>query len=290
MQPGTAIYFLMDEHDVQRILAFDDTMIGSDGIPVGEKPHPRLWGTFPRVLGHYSREVGLFPLETAVWKMTGLTARNFGLADRGTVAVGQHADLVLFDAGTVKDAATYDEPTRPAEGIHAVIVNGGVAWEGGRSTGVRRGRVLRTRPRPTRHGAPRSGAGGMSAAAAIRRYPTPLPVPFSKAVRAGDFLFLSGVLAMDAQAHIVEGDVQVQTKRGARAHRRHARGMRRDDGAGGEGDDLARRPRRLRRLQRRVREALRRRAAGALLRAGGALQGREGGDRGPGLRARRRHD
>ena len=146
MQPGTAIYFLMDENDVRRILAFDDTMIGSDGIPVGEKPHPRLWGTFPRVLGHYSREVGLFPLETAVWKMTGLTARNFGLADQGCVAVGRQADLVLFDAATVKDAATYEEPTRPAEGIHTVIVNGGVAWEGGRSTGVRRGRVLRRTP------------------------------------------------------------------------------------------------------------------------------------------------
>jgi N-acyl-D-amino-acid deacylase len=146
MQPGTAIYFLMDEPDVQRILAFDETMIGSDGIPLGEKPHPRLWGTFPRVLGHYSREVGLFPLETAVWKMTGLTARNFGLADRGTIAVGQQADLVLFDAGTVRDAATYDEPTRPAEGIHTVIVNGGVAWDSGRSTGVRKGRVLKRTP------------------------------------------------------------------------------------------------------------------------------------------------
>jgi N-acyl-D-amino-acid deacylase len=121
-------------------------MIGSDGIPLGEKPHPRLWGTFPRVLGHYSRDVGLFPLETAVWKMTGLTARNFGLAGRGTLAVGQQADLVLFDAGTVRDAATYDEPTRPAEGIVAVIVNGGVAWEGGRSTYVRRGRVLKRTP------------------------------------------------------------------------------------------------------------------------------------------------
>jgi N-acyl-D-amino-acid deacylase len=82
MQPGTAIYFLMTRRTCRRILAFDDTMIGSDGIPVGEKPHPRLWGTFPRVLGHYSREVGLFPLETAVWKMTGLTAANFGLAGR----------------------------------------------------------------------------------------------------------------------------------------------------------------------------------------------------------------
>jgi N-acyl-D-amino-acid deacylase len=85
LQPGTAIYFLMDEPDVQRIMAFDATMIGSDGIPLGDKPHPRLWGTFPRVLGHYSRDLGLFPLETAVWKMTGLTARRFGLARRSTL-------------------------------------------------------------------------------------------------------------------------------------------------------------------------------------------------------------
>ncbi len=153
MQPGTAIYFLMDEPDVQRILSFDETMIGSDGIPSGDKPHPRLWGTFPRVLGHYSRELGLFPLETAVWKMTGLTARNFGLADRGTVAVGQQADLVLFDAATIRDAATYEAPTTPAVGIHAVVVNGGVAWEGGRSTGVRRGQVLKRTPAAARAGA-----------------------------------------------------------------------------------------------------------------------------------------
>lgn len=142
LQPGTAIYFLMDENDVQRILAFDETMVGSDGVPVGEKPHPRLWGTFPRVLGHYSREVNLFPLETAVWKMTGLTARNFGLAGRGTIAVGGHADLTVFDARTVRDAATYQEPTRPAEGIHCVIVNGTVAWERGRHTGARSGAVI----------------------------------------------------------------------------------------------------------------------------------------------------
>lgn len=142
LQPGTAIYFLMDEADVQRILAFEETMVGSDGIPVGDKPHPRLWGTFARVLGHYSREVALFPLETAVWKMTGLTARNFGLAGRGTIAAGQHADLVLFDAATIRDTADYEEPTRPAEGIHSVIVNGTVAWTGGRHTGARTGQVV----------------------------------------------------------------------------------------------------------------------------------------------------
>ena len=124
LQPGTAIYFKMHEDDVQRILAFDETMVGSDGIPVGDRPHPRLWGTFPRVLGHYSRDLGLFPLETAVWKMTGLTARNFGLQGRGTVAVGQCADIVVFDASKVRDTAQYDHPTQAAEGIHAVLVNG----------------------------------------------------------------------------------------------------------------------------------------------------------------------
>ncbi|HEY4068776.1 MAG TPA: D-aminoacylase [Burkholderiaceae bacterium] len=142
LQPGSAIYFLMDEHDVQRILAFDETMIGSDGIPVGESPHPRLWGTFPRVLGHYSRDVGLFPLETAVWKMTGLTARNFGLHERGTLKLGHHADIVVFDAATVRDAATYETPTRAAEGIQCVIVNGAITWEDGAHSGARRGQVI----------------------------------------------------------------------------------------------------------------------------------------------------
>jgi N-acyl-D-amino-acid deacylase len=146
LQPGSAIYFMMDEADVRRILAFDETMIGSDGIPLGDKPHPRLWGTFPRVLGHYSRDVGLFPLETAVWKMTGLTARNFGLAGRGTLAVGQQADIVIFDAMTVRDVATYEQPTRPAEGIAQVIVNGVLTWEGGAHTGARNGQVVRRSP------------------------------------------------------------------------------------------------------------------------------------------------
>jgi N-acyl-D-amino-acid deacylase len=146
LQPGSAIYFLMDEDDVQRILAFDETMIGSDGIPVGENPHPRLWGTFPRVLGHYSRDVGLFPLETAVWKITGLTARNFGLPGRGTLQVGHHADVVVFDAAHVRDAATYQTPTRAAEGIQAVLVNGALTWQAGRHSGARHGQVLTRTP------------------------------------------------------------------------------------------------------------------------------------------------
>jgi N-acyl-D-amino-acid deacylase len=142
LQPGSAIYFLMDENDVQRILAFEETMIGSDGIPVGENPHPRLWGTFPRVLGHYSRDVGLFPLETAVWKMTGLTARKFGLAGRGTLQPGHHADLVVFDAARIRDAASYEHSTVPAEGIACVIVNGALTWRDGRHSGARSGQVL----------------------------------------------------------------------------------------------------------------------------------------------------
>lgn len=143
LQPGSAVYFMMDEADVRRVLAFDESMIGSDGIPLGERPHPRLWGTFPRVLGHYSRDVGLFPLETAVWKMTGLTARNFGLRERGTLQVGSHADITVFDAGTVRDAASYEAPATPAEGIVAVVVNGTVAWRDGAHTGARSGAVIR---------------------------------------------------------------------------------------------------------------------------------------------------
>jgi N-acyl-D-amino-acid deacylase len=142
LQPGTAIYFMMDEDDVQRVMRFEETMIGSDGIPLGDKPHPRLWGTFPRVLGHYCRDVGLFPLETAVWKMTGLTARNFGLAGRGTLRVGHHADIVVFDADKVRDAANYETPTLPAEGIDTVIVNGTITWRQGAHSGARSGQVI----------------------------------------------------------------------------------------------------------------------------------------------------
>jgi N-acyl-D-amino-acid deacylase len=140
--PAGAIYFSMDEADVQRILAFDNTMVGSDGLPHDSAPHPRLWGTFPRVLGHYSRGLGLFPLETAVHKMTGLTAKTFGLQDRGVLQEGYAADIMIFDAGTVDEAATFARPIQPAKGIDAVIVNGEVIWREGKATGARPGRVL----------------------------------------------------------------------------------------------------------------------------------------------------
>jgi N-acyl-D-amino-acid deacylase len=145
--PAGAIYFKMDEADVQRILKFDQTMIGSDGLPHDASPHPRLWGSFPRVLGHYGRLLGLFPLEIAVYKMTGLTAKNFGLKDRGVLREGAYADITLFNADTVDEAATYAAPIAPARGIEAVIVNGAMVWRYGRATGARPGRVLHREPR-----------------------------------------------------------------------------------------------------------------------------------------------
>jgi N-acyl-D-amino-acid deacylase len=143
LQPAGAIYFSMDEADVERILAHPQTMVGSDGLPHDTFPHPRLWGAFPRVLGHYARERGLFSLETAVHKMTGLPAARFGLHGRGLVQPGCAADLVVFDPERVIDAATFAQPLRPAIGIHSVYVNGTLAWHDGAGTGARAGRVLR---------------------------------------------------------------------------------------------------------------------------------------------------
>ena len=146
--PAGAIYFAMDENDVQRILKFDRTMVGSDGLPHDASPHPRLWGTFPRVLGHYCRDLGLFPLETAVHKMTGLTAATFGLADRGVIREGAFADITLFDANRVAEAATFAKPIQPARGIDTVIVNGEAVWRDGKPTGARPGKRLDRRATP----------------------------------------------------------------------------------------------------------------------------------------------
>jgi N-acyl-D-amino-acid deacylase len=140
--PAGAIYFTMDEADVRRILTFEHTMIGSDGLPHDTFPHPRLWGTFPRVLGHYSRGLNLFPLEAAVHKMTGLPAKTFGLQDRGVLKPGMAADITIFDADGVGEAATFTRPIQAAKGIDRVIVNGQVVWHDGKATGARPGQVL----------------------------------------------------------------------------------------------------------------------------------------------------
>ena len=143
LQPAGAIYFSMDEADVERILAYPETMVGSDGLPHDEFPHPRLWGAFPRVLGHYARQRGLFSLEQAVHKMTGLPADRFRLPGRGRIAPGMRADLVVFDPSRIADAATFSHPKAPALGIASVYVNGTLAWHAGRHTGARTGQVVR---------------------------------------------------------------------------------------------------------------------------------------------------
>jgi N-acyl-D-amino-acid deacylase len=143
LQPAGAVYWMMDEADVQRVLRFEHTMIGSDGLPHDMHPHPRLWGAFPRVLGHYSRELGLFGLEEAVRRMTGLSAARFGLTGRGTLSAGAYADITVFDPDTIADRATFEAPTTPASGIEYVFVNGRLVWAEGKPTGERPGRALR---------------------------------------------------------------------------------------------------------------------------------------------------
>jgi N-acyl-D-aspartate/D-glutamate deacylase len=142
LMPAGAVYFSMDEGDMRVILEHPKTMIGSDGLPSDPHPHPRLYGTFPRVLGRYCREQSLFPLEQAVRKMTGLPAETFGLAGRGKVEPGCFADLVVFDPHTVADTATFEDPHQVSAGIERVVVNGRVAYYNGRPTGSRSGRFL----------------------------------------------------------------------------------------------------------------------------------------------------
>ena len=140
------IQFIIDEADVETNLRHADMMVGSDGIPdLRGRPHPRLFGTFPRVLARYVRERGVLGLEEAVRRMTSLSAETFGLVERGRVKEGYWADLVLFDPAAVADTATYDDPKREPDGIHLVVVNGHVAYDEGMHTGVGTGKMLRYR-------------------------------------------------------------------------------------------------------------------------------------------------
>jgi N-acyl-D-amino-acid deacylase len=135
------ILFAMDEDDVRRLIVQPWLMHCSDGL-MGGTPHPRTYGTFPRVLGHYVRDEGLMPLELAVHKMTGLSAWRLGLPERGELKDGNFADITVFDPETIIDRATYDNPTVHPEGIEQVIVNGVHAVRDGRMTGNLPGRVL----------------------------------------------------------------------------------------------------------------------------------------------------
>ena len=142
----------MSEDDVKTILADPLVMVGSDGpcvAPYGitgqGKPHPRLYGTFPRVLGHYARDLGILGLPQAICKMTGGAAAALGLADRGTISEGKAADLVLFNPDIVADRASFDEPHQYPIGIERVIVNGVVVIDRGQHTGALPGQLLRRR-------------------------------------------------------------------------------------------------------------------------------------------------
>ena len=147
---ASAIYHVLDERDVERIMRHPRTMIASDGRlsdPAdADHPHPRAYGTFPRVLGRYVREQRVIPLADAIRKMTALPADRLRLADRGRIAEGMAADLVLFDPATVIDRATFERPAQYPDGIPYVLVNGVLAIDAGRPTGARAGRVLRREP------------------------------------------------------------------------------------------------------------------------------------------------
>ena len=140
------IHFIIDEADIETNLRYRDMMVGSDGIPdLRGKPHPRLFGTFPRILSEYVRERQIISLEDAVSRMTSISADTFGIIERGRIAEGYHADLVLFDPKTVKDTATYDDPKQYPDGIDLVIVNGKIAFSGGSNTKAAAGQTLRYR-------------------------------------------------------------------------------------------------------------------------------------------------
>ncbi|HBD96846.1 MAG TPA: aminoacylase, partial [Gemmatimonadetes bacterium] len=143
---ASAIFHAMSEEDVERIMAHPFTMIASDGRltqPGEGHPHPRWYGTFPRVLGLYARDKGVISLEQAVRKMSTMPAERMGLRERGQLREGWFADVVIFDPATVADQATFEEPHQYPVGIDWVLVNGAIAVENGQYRNIRAGRVLR---------------------------------------------------------------------------------------------------------------------------------------------------
>jgi N-acyl-D-amino-acid deacylase len=137
---------------VQAILQHPAHTVGSDGILVGERPHPRGWGSHAKFLAHYTRDLGLLTWEEAVRKMTSAPARRIGALDRGILRPGFAADIVVFDPDELQDRATYEQPRRYPQGIHYVAVNGTLVVDDGTVTGATPGRALRSiyRRRPER--------------------------------------------------------------------------------------------------------------------------------------------
>lgn len=142
---ANCIYHVMQEEDVERIMRHPQTMIASDGslTKLGEgSPHPRSYGTFPRVIGHYAREKKILTLKEAIHKMTGMPAQRMGLSNRGKIAENMMADLVIFNPETILDKGTFTDPHQYPEGIEYVLVNGVFAVERGEFTGKKAGKVL----------------------------------------------------------------------------------------------------------------------------------------------------
>jgi len=131
----------MDEEDLARFVASPRVMFSSDGSPTGS--HPRAFGTFPRILGVYVREKKLLTLPEAIRRMTSATAQFLGFTDRGVVAPGKAADIVVFDPATIADRGTMTNPSLSPVGVHSVIVNGELVLDNGQMTGARPGRGLR---------------------------------------------------------------------------------------------------------------------------------------------------
>jgi len=145
-----AIYFMMSEDDLRAALrspfvsiCTDSGARATDGPLAGSKSHPRGWGTYPRILGRYVRDEHLLTLEEAVHKMTGLAASQVGLRERGTLRVGNFADITIFDPNTVRDRATFENPNQYPEGIPYVIINGKISVDGGKRTTALAGQVIR---------------------------------------------------------------------------------------------------------------------------------------------------
>jgi N-acyl-D-aspartate/D-glutamate deacylase len=139
----TIISESMNEADVTRFLSLPFAMIGSDGLPGEGRPHPRLYGTFPRVIRRFVNELGVLTLPEAIHKMTGMPAGRLGLKDRGRLAVGCRADIVILEPGNVVDTATFDAPRQYPAGIGTVIVDGEVIIQGGEHTGRTPGRFIK---------------------------------------------------------------------------------------------------------------------------------------------------
>ncbi len=140
----SAILRFGSEDDLVKILQYPATSIACDcGASRNPRMHPRYWGTYPRVLGHYVRETHALTWPDAVRKMTSLPASTIGLTDRGRLAKGLWADVVVFDSATVIDHATYEDPAKSSEGIVHVVVNGQLAYRDGKATGAQAGRVIK---------------------------------------------------------------------------------------------------------------------------------------------------